>query len=334
MTKFSILKKMGVLLTLAVVFTVASSAIAQTAADPNARARAAAARSQANRAEGTAVTAKATADQAKADAAAADLKATQAKADAVALGTRLGGEIQTKEGQLRNAIGAARGAAVAGDRRLEKEFKATAESLQKEIDELKKKAQHTCAAFTDPTTQKDCLKSIELMHVDDNKVASQKITADADVAKAEITAKTAGTQAVFDFGKEQLDAVKALETGCLPTTSTANGATQVTPKCPDKMRKGGVMAYQFDHIGGANGIHSMTIKPAESKTASKWGKILGVGVLGGAAGAGLGYAFFPNHETLPDGSTIDRPNTGLIGGAALGFAVTAAVTWAIEELTE
>lgn len=323
--------KLSIVLTLAVGIMASSTCFADAAA---ARARAEAARSQANRAEVTAVNAKATADTAKTNAATAQTAADQAKADAVALGTRIGGEIQAKETQLRNAIGAARGAAVAGDRRLEREFKATAEGLQKDIDDLKKKAQHTCAAFTDPTAQKDCLKSIELMHVDDNKVAAEKIKTDGEVAKAEITAKSAGTQAVFDFGKEQLDAVKALETGCLPTTSTANGATQVTPKCPDKMRKGGAMAYQFDHIGGANGIHSMTIKPAESKTASKWGKILGVGVLGGAAGAGLGYAFFPNHETLPDGSTIDRPNTGLIGGGALGFLVAAGVTWAVEELTD
>lgn len=322
------------LLTLAVALTVSSIAVAQTAADPNARARAAAARSQANRAESAAVTAKATADQAKTDAAAADAKAQQAQTDAVAVGTRLGTDLQTKEVALRNAIGAARGAAVAGDRRLEREFKAKAEALQKDIDDLKKKAQHTCAAFDKEDVQKECLKSVEAMKKGELGVEEKRIAADADVAKAEITAKTAGTSAMFDNANSQLDMVKVLETGCLPTTVTANGATKVETKCPEKMRKGGNMEYTFDHIGGANGIHSVMIKPAQPSKLSKWGKIVGFGVLGGAAGAGLGYAFFPNHETLPDGSTIDRPNTGLIGGAALGFAVTAAVTWAVEELTD
>lgn len=271
------------------------------------------------------------ADRAEATAEAAKLEAV---AQATAVGTQLRQELSGKETNLRNAIGAARGAAAAGDRNLERKFRAEADKLNADIAELKKKAQHTCAAFTDPTAQKDCLKSVETMHLDDNKVENAKVTAQADVAKAEITAKTAGTQAMFDFGKDQLDAVKVLETGCLPTTVTANGATKVEVKCPDKMRKGGNTEYLFDHIGGPNGIQSMVIRPAQVSKTSKWGKVLGFGALGGVAGGALGFAFFPNRETLDDGSEIHRNYTGPIAGAAIGFAATALATLVIEELTE
>lgn len=331
MNKNSKFHNLSILLTLAMGIMVASNSYADVA---TARARAEAARSQANRAEVKAVDAQTAANAAKTGATNAQTAADQAKVEATAVGTKAATDLATAIRALNGAVGGARAAAVNGDRQLERKFKAEAERLQTEIEALKKRAQHECAAFDDKGSQAACLTMLEKINAKNGEVTMHGQDKDTEVQIAKVGQQSKVVQEIFDNANQNMDAIKAIQMGCVNQAFVdKDGVSKSKWECPKDMKRGPQLRYELTNVS-KYGDHSVVIEPAESGGNSKWGKVLGFGAIGGAAGGALGWAFFPNHETMEDGSVMHRNYTGLVAGTAIGFVVTAVATLVIEELTE
>ncbi len=329
MFKSSLFFNLSKLLTLVMGLMIVSTCFAQSV-DLSARGSASAANTAAAKAKADADAAKAKADKAERDAAAAQAKAdtgvtnaaaaqvqantgvtnaAAALARANAVGTNANGKIKDLGRALEDKIRDAKAAADAGNKALEAKINGEIAKIQADIEELKKKAQHECAAFGDVTTQTACLKSLEN--------------------------KAAGAAAVANHA---LDDVGMALTGCRPTeTKTVDGITTTKYTCPENYKPsvvlnsstvfgkngGGISDFAFTPVGFEKkpaGYETEDALKAKLGYGAKAAIALGFGLVGGVTGYAAGEGANRSTVTISANGTRSEHSGGGMLGASLGFA--------------
>lgn len=262
-------------------------------------------------------------------------KADVAKAEAQAVGAAAAQKVTEAEGRLNTAISRARGAAFSGDRALERKFNAEASAIRTEIEELKKKAKHECAAFDDKTVQTACLSTFEKIRLEEQKTATHNKDKDVEQAGHLIDkqverdnkavevggdVKKKEMEMLFGHSNEKVDLIRALELGCTPKTTIKGAETVTEYEC----KKGSTVAFDIESKNISKfGVHSIIVKPSEGQSNHPFLKVFTAGLIGAIPGAAIGNAAFPNRETDDQGHLVIRHWEGAIGGAGLGFALSA-----------
>lgn len=289
---------------------------------------------------------------ARVKATAADVKADQAKADAaaahaqaIAVGNTAAAGVAAAEGRLNTAVARARGAAFAGDRALERKFRSEADAIKTEIEELKKKAKHECAAFGDKDVQLACLVTFEKNHDADAKVTIHNKDKDVEQSKDMLAQRNHEVEAIVGQTNNLVDKAQGTALGCTPkSTTTTDGVVSTENNCAAGARSVVVHAKSVTKFG----VTVFDITPASVATATsagnsvddngqsltsagtKAGVVIGSTLVGALIGGGLGYGVQPNHEMV-GGQDVNHQWVGPIGGSSLGAAtgLVSSLIWAV-----